>query len=91
MAAAVLLAVAAGLASFLAVRKPLPELSRSEFLIEVRSGHVRKVTIQDRKTMIGVDTTRGAFRTPFSRNDTALILELRARGIEIAVQPHLRD
>jgi hypothetical protein len=67
--------------------KPLPEISRAEFLPEVREGRVRKVVIEDRQGIIGASTTRGPFRAAFhDREDAALVTELRAMGVEVAFE-----
>jgi hypothetical protein len=76
------LAVAAGVAAFLFVPKPLPELSRQELIAEVRSGSVRQVVILDNQIVTGV-STRGAFRVVLRRGDNTLIEELSAMGIEV--------
>jgi len=63
---------------------PLPELSRAEFMDEVRAGHVRRVEIEDQEVILSESTTRGAFRTGFDKvRDAGLPDELRALGIEI--------
>jgi hypothetical protein len=78
------LALAAGaLASYL-VPKPLPELSRAEFLDEVRAGRVDRVEIEDQDVILGESSVRGRFRSPFRQGeDGGLIDELRALGIEV--------
>lgn len=83
IAVAAVLAVAAGIATFLYLPKPLPELSRTEFIEEVRSGHVRKITITDHQVITGVSTARGEFRTPYQQDERDLIVELRSLGVEI--------
>jgi hypothetical protein len=77
------LAVIAGWVSARFVPKPLPELSRQEFLAEVRAGHVHKVVIEDQEVITAVSSTRGEFRTGFKAGDNDLLAELRARGIEV--------
>ena len=73
--------------AFRLVPKPLPEISRAEFLPEVREGRVRKVVIEDRQGIIGASTTRGPFRAAFhDREDAALVTELRAMGVEVAFE-----
>jgi len=66
--------------------KPLPELSRTEFLAEVREGHVHKVVIEDEKVIVGESTTRGQFRSAFNKPDTALLGELFEMGVEVLYQ-----
>jgi len=80
--ATALLAAILGLIVFVVLPKPLPELSRAEFLAEVRSGHVRKVEVED-KTITGTSATRGAFRTPLNPDGAELVAELRSLGVEI--------
>jgi hypothetical protein len=83
----ILLAAIAGWIAFRLVPKPLPEISRAEFLTEVREGRVRKVVIEDRQVITGASTTRGPFRTAFhDREDAALVTELRALGVEVAFE-----
>ena len=86
IAVAAIFAAAAGIFTFLHVPKALPELSRTEFIEEVRSGHVRKITITDNQVITGVSTTRGPFRTPYKKDEKELIAELRSLGIEIAFE-----
>lgn len=78
-----LLAVAIGVIATLLVPKPWPEISRSEFLVEVRSGHVQEIEIHDDETILAVSSTRGRFRTAIKPGETQLLDELRARGIRI--------
>ena len=81
---AAIIAVIAGVVSAHFVPEPLPELSRAEFLAEVRAGHVRAVEIEDQDVILGESTTRGKFRSPFRKSeDTALPLELRGLGVEV--------
>ena len=83
-AATILLAVTCGWFAYRNVPKPLPELSRPEFLREVREGRVRKVIIEDQEVIKGVSSTLGPFRTPFRKpEDNNLAPELRARGVEV--------
>ena len=81
-----LLAVIVGVAVTYFLPKPLPELSRAEFLEEVRSGHVHKVTI-DEDVIVAMSSTRGEFRTSLKPNETDLLAELRSRGVEIEYAP----
>ena len=79
-----IIATAAGIAAALLMPPPLPELSRDEFLDEVRAGHVRKIEIADQAVIVGQSTVRGEFRTGFDRcKDRGLPDELRAMGVEI--------
>ena len=78
------LAVIAGIVAFWFVPKPLPELSRAEFMDEVHAGHVHRVEIEDQEVILGESTTRGPFRTAFDRvGDGGLPDELRSAGVEI--------
>jgi hypothetical protein len=53
------LAVIVGVVAFWFVPKPLPELSRAEFMDEVRAGHVHRVEIEEQEVILGESTTRG--------------------------------
>ena len=77
------LAVVAGVAAFLFVPKPLPELSRQELIAEVRFGSVHQVVIVDNQIVTGISTRRGAFRVVLGRGDDTLIEELSAMGVEV--------
>ena len=78
------LAVIAGIVASYFVPEPLPELTRAEFMAEVRAGHVRRVEINDQEVILTESSTRGAFRTGFDRRqDAGLPAELRAQGIEV--------
>jgi hypothetical protein len=87
IAAATLLAVvAAGLCFRLLSHPPpklLPEITREEFLAEVRGGHVHQVTIWDGSVITGRISTRGNFRTAFHADDRNLASELEALGVEV--------
>jgi hypothetical protein len=81
---AVIVAAIAGVAAFYLVPEPLPELTRAEFMEEVRAGHVRRVEINDQEVIIAESSTRGRFRTGFDKaGDAGLPNELRALGIEV--------
>jgi len=81
---ALVAALIAGVTAFYLVPEPLPELTRAEFMTEVRAGHVRRVEIEDQQVIIGESSTRGEFRTEFDRyKDVDLPAELRALGIEV--------
>ena len=76
---AVLLGVIAAWFTFQHVPAPLPELTRAEFMAEVRAGHVHKVVIKDENAITGESSTRGPFRTAFKKEEDAhLVTELRA-------------
>lgn len=78
------LSVLAGVVAFLLVPEPLPELSRAEFIEEVRAGRVHRIEIEDQQVILGESTTRGPFRADFNKAlDTGLPDELRALGVEI--------
>ena len=82
--AKIVLAVIVGVVAFWFVPEPLPELSRAEFMDEVRAGHVHRVEIEDQEVILGESTTRGPFRTAFDRvGDGGLPDELRAAGVEV--------
>jgi hypothetical protein len=77
-------ALMAGVAAYSLVPAPLPELSRADFLKEVRAGHIRRVEIEDQEVIISESTTRGSFRTGFDRTqDIGLPDELRGLGVEV--------
>ena len=77
-------ALIVGVTVFCLVPKPLPELTRAEFMSEVSAGHVRRVEIEDQEVIIAESSTRGGFRTDFDRyKDVNLPAELRSRGIEV--------
>ena len=81
---ALVAALIVGVTAFYLVPEPLPELTRAEFMTEVRAGHVRRVEIEDQQVIIGESSTRGEFRTEFDRyKDVDLPAELRALGIEV--------
>ena len=81
---ALVAALIVGVTAFHLVPEPLPELTRAEFMAEVRAGHVRRVEIREQEVIIGESSTRGKFRTEFDRNkDADLPAELRALGIEV--------
>jgi hypothetical protein len=78
------IALIAGVMAFWFVPGPLPEMSRAEFMNEVRAGHVRRVEIRDQKVIPSQSTARGPFRTEFDRvRDAELPDELRALGVEV--------
>ena len=80
----VIISVLAGWLAFKHVPPPLPELSRREFLDEVRAGHVRKVIIEDHQVIVSESSTRGSFRTAYKEpEDANLAAELRTQGVEV--------
>ena len=77
-------AVLVGVVVFERLPAPLPELTRAEFMDEVRAGHVRKIEIEDQEVILSESSTRGEFRTGFDKTrDAGLPDELRALGIEV--------
>lgn len=81
---ALLFGVIAGWLAFKHVPAPLPELTRVEFLAEVRAGHVHKVVIEDHQVITSESSTRGRFRTDYKEpEDAHLAAELRAQGVEV--------
>jgi hypothetical protein len=79
-----IISVLAGFLAYRFVPVPLPEISRGEFLDEVRAGHVRKIEIEDQKVILSESTTRGPFRTKFDKiGDARLADELRGLGVEV--------
>jgi hypothetical protein len=83
---ALVAAVIVGVTAYYLMPKPLPELTRAEFMAELRAGHVRKIEIEDQDVIIGKSSTRGEFRTGFNgREDVDLPAELRNLGVEVAV------
>ena len=87
IAVALLMAVVAAWLTFhlLSQRPPrlAPEITREEFLAEVRGGHVHRVIIWDRSVITGRSSTRGYFRTAFHADDRNLAGELQALGVEV--------
>jgi hypothetical protein len=78
------LAALAGIFAFWLVPEPLPELSRAEFMDEVRAGHVPRVEIEDQQVILSESTIRGPFRTGFNQTrDAGLPDELRAFGVKV--------
>ena len=78
-----ILSVAAGVAAFFLVPKPLPELSREELIAEVRSGYVHEVVVVDKEVVTGVSARRGAFRVVPRGDVNNLIDELSKMGVEV--------
>jgi hypothetical protein len=52
-----------------------PELSRAEFLDEVRAGPVRKIEIEDQEVILSESTTRVCFRSGFDKNRDAQLAD----------------
>ena len=81
---ALVAAVIAGVVVFERLPPPLPELTRAEFMDEVRAGRVHRIEIEDQEVILSESTTRGEFRTGFDKTrDAGLPDELRALGIEV--------
>lgn len=80
----VVLAVLAGFATFHFMPKPLPELNREAFLVEVREDHVSRIVIED-GVITGVSSKRGPFRTAYDPADTRLAAELRKHRVAVVV------
>jgi hypothetical protein len=78
-----IVSLAAGIAAFLLVPKPLPELSRQELIAEVQAGYVHEVVVVDKEVITGVSTRRGSFRVNLRRGDDSLIKELSAMGVNV--------
>jgi len=79
-----ILALIAGWWAFSHVPPPLPELTREEFLAEVRAGHVHRIVVEDRQVITGESSTRGAFRTRYKESEDAnLLAGLRDQGVEV--------
>lgn len=84
---ALIAALVVGAVAGYLVPPPLPELTRAEFLDEVRAGHVRSIVIKDQELITGVSSTRGAFRSDFRKaDDRGLPAALRALGVEISFE-----
>jgi hypothetical protein len=78
------LAALAGIIAFWLIPEPLPELTRAEFLDEVRAGHVHSIEIEDQQVILSESTIRGPFRTGFNKvRDAGLPDELRALGVDV--------
>ena len=77
------LSAAAGVAAFLLVPKPLPELSRAELIAEVRAGNVHEVVVVDRVMIRAVSSSRGEFRVVLPPGDNSLVQELSGMGVEV--------
>ncbi len=74
----------AGVVAFWLVPEPLPELSRTDFMDEVRAGRVHRIEIRDQEVILSESTTSGPFRADFDKaRDAGLPDELRALGVEI--------
>lgn len=79
-----LLALVAGALAYRFVPEPLPEISRAEFLAEVRAGRVQKIEIEDQEVILSESTALGPFRTGFDKaQDAGLPAQLRALGVEV--------
>ena len=86
LAILLIIAIGAGLLAAVATSRLLqrlpPEISRSEFLSEVKKGHVPKVVIRDGTLVSGTSSTRGAFRVRMPVDDI-MVHELRSRGVMV--------
>src|SRR5262245_43363136 len=81
---ALVAALIAGATVFYLMPEPLPELTRAEFLVEGRAGHLRGGEIEDQEVIIADSSTRGKFRTDFHKDeDVNLPAELRGLGVEV--------
>ena len=81
-----LVAVAFGLSAALLVLRLIPrEVSREQFLIEVRQRQLKKATIypQDHRAVADYGNP-GAIRTVLAEDDQTFATELRALGVEVA-------
>jgi len=79
-----IVSIIVGVVAFYLVPEQLPELSRAEFMDEVRAGHVHRIEIEDQEVILSESTTRGPFRSGFNKaRDASLPDELRALGVEI--------
>jgi hypothetical protein len=81
------LAVISIIAGYVAARlvpAPLPEISRADFLTEVRTGRVHELIIKDQATIIANSSARGRFRTPYDKSaDAKLAEQLRTQGVKV--------
>jgi hypothetical protein len=80
-----LVAVAFGLAAALLVLRLIPrEVSREQFLIEVRQRQLKKATIYPKDHIVVADYGNpGAIRTVLAEDDQTFATELRALGVEV--------
>ena len=82
-----LVAVACGISAALFVFRLIPrEVSRDQFLIEVRQRGLKKVTIypgDGRPVAVADYGARGAIRTVLAEDDQSFTTELRALGVEV--------
>jgi hypothetical protein len=83
LAILVVLSVAAGVAAFFLVPKPLPALSQEELIAEVKSGNVHEVVIIDGEVLIATSSNRGEFRVVLRRSDHSLIDKLSSMGVQV--------
>jgi hypothetical protein len=80
-----LVAVVFGLAATLLVLRLIPrEVSREQFLIEVRQRHLKEATIYPKDHIVVADYGNpGAIRTVLAEDDQTFATELRALGVEV--------
>jgi hypothetical protein len=78
-------AVALGLLAALLVLRLIPrEVSREQFLIEVRQRQLKKATIYPPDHLAVADYGNpGAIRTVLTEDDQTFVMELRALGVEV--------
>jgi hypothetical protein len=78
------ISLALGIVAALSLPKPLPEISRAEFMTEVREGRVRQIVIVDQDSIHSESSTRGKFRTPYDKEiDKDLAAQLQGLGVEV--------
>ena len=65
---ALVAALIVGVIAFYLVPEPLPELTRAEFMAEVRAGHVRRVEIEDQEVIIVKVRRAGNSAPPYVRS-----------------------
>jgi hypothetical protein len=77
-------AVIAGFIAFRLVPPPLPELSRTELMTEIRAGRLNQIEIEDDDIILGESAKYGRFRSPFDpKRDAGLPEALRSLGVVI--------
>lgn len=82
---ALLVAVAVGLSAALFVWRLTPhQVSREQFLVEVRQRQLKKATIYPEEHLAVADYGHpGAIRTDLAEDDQTFAVELRALGVEV--------
>jgi hypothetical protein len=83
--AAGLVAIAVGLSSALLVLRLIPhEVSREQFLLEVRQRQLKKATVYPKEHIAVADYGKpGAIRAVLAEDDQTFAMELRALGVEV--------